>query len=105
MGSSRTFSTPRERKKAAAFMCFLQDSAENFRKHFPINIPEEKKKEVGGVFFCWLFSQVAVYKILNQTEDTVWQWEEELVCKSSLKKSSCFGEVSVVEAGCGAGPL
>lgn len=48
---------------------------------------------------------MAVYEILHQTEDTVWQWEEELFCKSSLKKSSCFGEVSVVEAGCGAGPL
>lgn len=55
MGSSRTFSTPRERKKATAFMCFLQDSAEKFRKHFEISIPEEINKEVEGIFFFWLF--------------------------------------------------
>lgn len=62
MGSSRIFSTPRERKKATAFTCFLQDSAENFRKHFTINIPEEKKEGGwrGGVF-CGFFPQVEVY--------------------------------------------
>lgn len=56
MGSSKIFSTPRERKKATAFMCFLQDSAENFKKHRTINIPEEKK-EGGwrGVFLVVFF--------------------------------------------------
>lgn len=55
MGSSRIFSTPRERKKATALTCFPQDSAENFRKYFTINISEENKKEVAGVVFCGFF--------------------------------------------------
>lgn len=93
MGSSRIFSTPRERKKAIAFMCFLQYRTKNFRKHLAINIPEEKKKDVGGMVFCWLFSQVEVYEILHQTEGSVQQWKEELICKSGLKKSSHVGEV------------
>lgn len=55
MGSSRTFSTPRERKKATAFMYFLQDSIEEFRKHFAINIPEEKKRQLEGWFLLFFF--------------------------------------------------
>lgn len=104
MGSSRTFSTPRERKKATAFMCFLQDSIEEFRKHFAINIPEEKKRQLEGWFLLFFLPQVEVYNILHHAEGTVWQWKEESFCKTGLKKSSCVGEVCAVEASCGAGP-
>lgn len=57
------------------------------------------------MFFWWFFSQVEVYEMFPQIEGTVWQWKEELFCKSDLKESSYIGDVCVVETSCEAGPL
>ena len=64
----------------------------------------QQKRQLEG----WVFSQVEAYEIFHAI---VWQWKEELFCKSRkllvpvLRRSTCVGKVFVVQASYGASPL
>lgn len=79
---------------------------EDYRGHFARNVPEIKI--AGGMGF---FFQVEAYEIFHGTEETVWQWKEELFRKSrkllapGLRRAACVGTVLAGEAACRASPL